>query len=291
MSVDRGVVGRRHEGRRALVTGAGSGIGRACAESLGAEGSLVSVADVNADAAALVAERIKRAGGSAVAVGVDVSQADSVFRGVESAVGHFGGLDYLVTCAGIQRYGDAVATTEELWDEVFAVNVKGAFLSVKAALPHLRQSEHASIVMVSSVQAYVAQTGAEAYVASKGAVNALMRAIAVDEAPRGVRVNAICPGSIDTPMLRWSAELFAGGSEQAIEATLQRWGRSHPLGRVGAPDEVARVISFLLSDEASFVTGEDVRVDGGLLASVAVELPASPMPGRVGSQNAGGQRP
>jgi NAD(P)-dependent dehydrogenase (short-subunit alcohol dehydrogenase family) len=123
------------------------------------------------------------------------------------------------------------------------------------------------------VQALATQASVAAYAASKGALNALTRSMAIDEAAHGVRVNAVCPGSVDTPMLRRSAALFSDGSAEAAAQTVDGWGRSHPLGRVAQPSEVAEVVSFLASPRASFVTGEDVRVDGGLLAGLAVSLP------------------
>jgi NAD(P)-dependent dehydrogenase (short-subunit alcohol dehydrogenase family) len=166
-----------------------------------------------------------------------------------------------------------VDTDVATWDEVFAVNVRGAFLAARAALPHLRQSGHGSIVVISSVQAHGTQTEVPAYAASKGALDALVRAMALDEARRGVRVNAVCPGSVDTPMLRASARRFSDGSPEAEDEVIAGWGRMHPMGRVAAPREVAEVVLFLASDRASFITGEDIRVDGGLLAGLPVTLP------------------
>jgi NAD(P)-dependent dehydrogenase (short-subunit alcohol dehydrogenase family) len=263
-----------HEGRVAFVTGGASGIGRAAAELLAREGALVTVSALDIGEAQAVADGITAAGGTALAVAADVRDGAAITAAIEEAAGTFGGLDTLVTAAGIQRYGTAADTDENLWDDVFAVNVKGVYLAARAALPHLRRGNAGSIVVVSSVQAHVTQAGVAAYTASKGALNALSRSMAIDEAPHGVRINTVCPGSVDTPMLRWSAAQFSDGSPEAIQRTVDEWGRSHPLGRAARPDEVAQVISFLASERASFVTGEDIRVDGGLLASVAVRLPA-----------------
>jgi NAD(P)-dependent dehydrogenase (short-subunit alcohol dehydrogenase family) len=263
-----------HAGSVALVTGGSSGIGRAVAEVLAAAGARVAVNSVDADEARAVAEAITSGGGTAVPAVADVSRPESIAAAVELAVTGFGGrLDTLVTCAGIQRYGTVADTAEQAWDEVFSVNVKGVFFAARAALPHLRRSQRGAIVIVSSVQAYGSQTGVAAYAASKGALNALARSMAIDEAPFGVRVNTVCPGSVDTPMLRWSAGLFSDGSADGITRTISGWGRAYPLGRVAEPREIAEVISFLASPRASFVTGEDIRVDGGLLAGLAVTIP------------------
>jgi NAD(P)-dependent dehydrogenase (short-subunit alcohol dehydrogenase family) len=240
---------------------------------LAAAGASVGVCGLETDLVAQTVTAIRGAGGEALAVPADVTDRGSIAGAVAATVERYGGLDTLVTCAGIMRYGTVAEAEEKTWDEVFAVNVKGVFLAAQAALPHLRDSDQGSIVVISSVQAHVAQTGVAAYAASKGALDALVRAMAVDEARNGVRVNAVCPGSVDTPMLRASARQFSDGSDEQTQALIDEWGRMHPLGRVAQPREIAEVVAFLASGRASFMTGEDVRVDGGLLASAGVALP------------------
>jgi NAD(P)-dependent dehydrogenase (short-subunit alcohol dehydrogenase family) len=260
-------------GKVAFVTGGSQGIGRAIAEVLAEAGASVGVCGLEADRVDETVAAIEAAGGRALGVPADVTDRASIGGAVSATLERFGRLDALVTAAGIQRYGTAVDTDERTWDEVFAVNVKGVFLAANAALPHLRRADHGSIVVISSVQAHVSQAAVVAYSASKGALDAMVRAMAVDEARYGVRVNAVCPGSVDTPMLRASARQFSDGSEQGAQKLVEAWGRSHPLGRVARPREIADVVAFVAGDRASFLTGEDIRVDGGLLASAPVALP------------------
>jgi len=258
-------------GKVALVTGAASGIGQAAADLLAARGATVVAADI-ATTGAGDGDGGRGSGGLVEHVQLDVTDETAVASAVERAAERHGRLDFLVTAAGIQRYGTAADTSAAQWREVMAVNLDGAFHVVRHALPWLRASGGA-IVLVSSVQAFVTQSAVAAYTTSKGALLALTRSIAVDEAANGVRANAVCPASVDTPMLRWAAAQFSDGTPAAVDALVGTWGRSHPLGRVAQPSEVAEAIAFLLSERASFITGIALPVDGGLLARAAVTLP------------------
>lgn len=262
-----------HEGRVALVTGGSSGIGAGAALALAAHGSAVAVHGHDLAESERLAAEIRASGGRAIAMAGPIQDAASSEAAVAATVDAFGRLDTLVTSAGIQRYGDAVSTSEETWDEVFDVNTKGVFLAAHAALPHIRQSPAGSVVIVASAQATASQADVVAYTASKGALLAMARAMAIDEAAHGVRVNSVSPGSVDTPMLRHSAALWSDGTPEAVEKTIATWGSAHALGRVASIREVGEVIAFLAGPRASFVTGDDVRVDGGLLARIAAALP------------------
>jgi NAD(P)-dependent dehydrogenase (short-subunit alcohol dehydrogenase family) len=263
---------RDHEGRVAIVTGGSSGIGRAAVLALAEQGSAVVVHGLDAESArATVAEVVGR-GGRAGAVWGRIDRSATSADAVDMAVSCFGAVDTLVTSAGIQRYGDVVGTSDETWDEIFDVNVKGVFFAARAALPLLRESAAGSIAIISSVQALATQTGVAAYTASKGALNAFARAMAVDEGRFGIRVNTVLPGSVDTPMLRASASLLGG--DGAADAVIADWGRSHVLGRVGRPAELGEVVAFVTGPRASFMTGAEVRVDGGLLARSAAPMPS-----------------
>ncbi len=204
-------------------------------------------------------------------VRADVTSSADMERLVGFAVEMYGGVDILVNSAGVQRYGTVVETEEEVWDEVLDVNLKGIYLASKHAIPEMRERGGGVIVNLSSVQAFASQKGVAAYTASKGAINALTRAMALDHAEENIRVNAVCPASVDTPMLRWAADLFKG--EKSVEETVEDWGRMHPVGRVAKPEEVAEVIAFLAGPKASFVTGGEYKVDGGMLAALGVALP------------------
>ncbi|REE98829.1 SDR family NAD(P)-dependent oxidoreductase [Thermomonospora umbrina] len=259
------------DGKVAVVTGGSLGIGRAVVERLGRDGASVVFCGVD-DRSVREGEAALRDEGLSVTGAVaDVTDAAAMRDLVELAVSRYGGLDTLVTSAGIQRYGTVEDTSEELWDEVLSVNLKGVFLASKAAVPALRARGGGTIVTISSVQAFTAQDGVAAYTASKAAINGLTRAMAMDHARDGIRVNVVCPGSVETPMLRWAADLFRGGASQ--QEQIAQWGRAHPLGRVARAEEVAEVVAFLAGPRSSFVTGAEHRVDGGLLARNPAALP------------------
>ncbi|WP_299641524.1 SDR family oxidoreductase [Devosia sp.] len=242
-----------------LVTGAAMGIGRAVAEVLTAEGKHLVLFD--RDGATLEATARELGGTHAIKVGSVTSLADCE-AAVQLAVDRFGGLCGVSHNAGIQRYGDAVTTSPELWAEVLDVNLTGGFLVAKAALPELRRNKGA-IVFTTSVQGMAAQKGALAYVVAKHGLIGLVTGMAMDEAANGVRVLGVAPGSVETPMLRWAINLDPNPAalDEEIDAM-------HPIGRRAQPREIAEVIAFLLSDKASFMTGETVRVDGGMLARI-----------------------
>jgi NAD(P)-dependent dehydrogenase (short-subunit alcohol dehydrogenase family) len=258
-------------GKVAIVAGGALGIGRAAARKLALEDASVVICSDREDQVEEAVAELRDKGLEVRGLRADVTSPADMKRLVGFAVETFGGVDVLVNSAGIQRYGTVVETEEEVWDEVLGVNLKGIYLASKHAIPEMRERGGGAVVNLSSVQAFASQKGVAAYTASKGAINALTRAMALDHAEENIRVNAVCPASVDTPMLRWSADLFKG--DKSIEETVADWGKMHPLQRVARVEEVAEVIAFLASEKASFVTGGEYKVDGGMLAALGVRLP------------------
>src|SRR5713101_444349 len=242
----------------ALVTGGASGIGKATAELFAREGARVVVADCSADGRDTV-QVIQAGGGEAIFVPVDVSDSGQVTRMVAAGLQAYGRIDILFNGAGILYYGTVLETDEQAWNRVISINLTGTYLCCRAVLPHMIRQGGGSIINVSStVGAHDACANAVAYVTSKGGVTMFTRAMAIDHAKQGVRVNALVPGATDTPMIRKAL------TPEALEAL----AASHPIGRLGRPEELAKAVLFLASDDASFVTGTAMYVDGGQTAKI-----------------------
>ncbi len=252
----------RFEGIRVLVTGGNSGIGRATAQAFAAEGAAVAVAARDEARSDIVAAEIESAGGRAVAVRCDVTDEASCRSAVDAVVATLGGLDVLFNNAGvIYRERTAPETTPEEWDHTFAVNVRGTFLMSRLVVPVMIEGGGGVIVNNASYFGLVGGKGTAAYSAAKGAVVLLTKAMALDHARDGIRVNCVCPGSVDTPMLRGEMEEMGGA-----DAVRHRFEDKHPVGRIATPEEVAAAVLYLASAEAAFVTGVALPIDGGLTA-------------------------
>lgn len=253
-------MGINFSGKVVVVTGGAMGIGAATAELLCELGACVAILDRDETHGRLLVQRLNGMGYLANFYACNVAEVDGTRNAIDAAAQAHGALNVLVHCAGIQRYGDALSSSVDLWHEIFGVNVDGCFYAVQSSLPHMIAAQGGSIVVVGSVQSVAAVADSAAYVTAKHALLGLTRSIALDFAGRNVRANCVLPGAVDTPMLRWSASLAPDP-----EATFERYGHAHPLGRVGQPIEIARAIAFLASDWASFITGAALTVDGGML--------------------------
>ncbi len=256
----------RLDGKVALVTGAARGIGRGIALRFAEEGAMVGVIDLDEAACQLVVDDIKAADGQAMALGLDVSHEDQVNHAIERIQEQFGTVTILVNNAAVMHSGSVHETSMKAFDRCLAVNLRGAFLMSRAVIPGMLKAGKGSIIHMSSVTGILGLPGLAAYSMTKAGLAGLTRAMSTDYARLGIRVNCVSPGTIDSPMLH---DFLA--EQDNPEPLRQQFDDMHPIGRVGQIEEVASVFVFLASDEASFVTGANYTVDGGL--SVKGEQP------------------
>lgn len=251
----------RLPGKVAFLTGAGTGIGRACAELFAREGARMALAGRRREPLEAAAAAIAAGGGEALVVPCDVSQAPQVEQGIAATVARFGRLDVVVNNAGALHVATAADTSEDDWDRLMAINLKGPFLVSRAAVREMRRTGGGSIVNIGSVLGLVAMPKRAAYAASKGGLLQLTRAMAIDHAAENIRVNCICPAIVETELV---AGLFA--TQPDPQAARRARQQTIPLGRFGQPADVAQLALFLASDESAWITGAAIPVDGGLTA-------------------------
>jgi NAD(P)-dependent dehydrogenase (short-subunit alcohol dehydrogenase family) len=247
-------------GRVAIVTGAAMGIGKACAVALARAGARVVLADINAEVGEASRAEIVAAGGEAEFVRCDVTSLADIEAVAATAESRFGGLDILVNNAALAIGGKVDEIDEATWNTVLTTNLTSVWRGMKACVPLMKQRGSGSIVSMSSVQSLTGFSGWAAYAAAKGGINALTQQAAIDLAPHKIRVNAVAPGTIMTPL---NEKVFREHPDP--QGLIRTWNEAHPLGRFGQPEEVAEAVLFLASDRASFITGTILRVDGGLL--------------------------
>jgi NAD(P)-dependent dehydrogenase (short-subunit alcohol dehydrogenase family) len=250
-------------GRVALITGSGSGVGEATARVFASEGARVAVLDVVAERSAAVSDSINLDGAETFAIAADVASAADMAGAVKTVVERWGRLDILVNNAGIQVLGPFHEQTEEDFDRLIGVNLKGVLFGCRYALPIMLQQKRGVILSTSSVLGLVGDPDLSAYGATKGGIIALTKSLAVAYGPHGIRVNCVCPGDVNTPLVK---EFFDFQPEP--EAARLAVAKEYPLRRIAEPVEIGNVFAFLASDQASFITGSHVIVDGGLMAEV-----------------------
>jgi NAD(P)-dependent dehydrogenase (short-subunit alcohol dehydrogenase family) len=250
----------RLDNKVAIVTGGAMGIGKAAAAALAREGAKVAIGDINEEVGRATTEDIRRAGGEVFFHKTDVGVSGDVEGLVKTAVDRYGKLDVIFNNVGVAIGGSAVDMSEEDWNRVLNINLGGVWRGIKYAVPQMIKNGGGSIINTTSVQALVGFKGWSGYAASKGGINSLTQQTAIEYAPHQIRVNAIAPGTIMTPM---NEKIFSEAPDP--EAVIRSWNEAHPIGRFGQPEEVAGLVVFLASDESSFITGEIIRVDGGVV--------------------------
>ena len=248
-------------GKKAIITGGASGIGHAAALLFARAGAAVMIADIDDPRGESIVQEIHAVGGEGIYVHCDVTKAEDCQRTVQKTINSFGGVDILFNNAGIVRRASVIDTTEEQWERVMAVNVKSIFLMSKYTIPHMVQAGGGVILNTSSGWGLVGGRDAVSYCASKAAVVNLTRAMALDHGAQNIRVNCICPGDTDTPMLRIEARQLGENEKTFLDDAADR-----PLQRIGSPQDIAQAALYLCSDAASYVTGSTLVVDGGGLA-------------------------
>lgn len=250
----------RLKDRRAVITGAATGIGRATALSLAKEGATLIVADINVAAGKETVELVRQEGVDAHFHETDVSRSADMKRLMSFAVEAMGGIDIIINNAGVQYSGSISTFPEEKWDHLMRVNPRSCYLGAKYGVPHMRESGGGAIVNISSIAGLKGGPGMTAYAASKGAIVAFTTALAAELAPAGIRVNSVCPGWIDTPFNKPAIEFMGGPAKQ--EALVES---GVPMSRQGTPDEIAPAVVYLVSDDSSYMTGQALIIDGGLI--------------------------